>query len=248
MWRDRENEALDMRKIFSALALAAWGVGSSVAAQNSMVVVELYTSQGCSSCPPADEILAEVSKRDDVIALGLHVDYWDYLGWRDTLALPAFTERQARFNTIMKSRYRLVTPQMIFQGQDYVAGTKPRKSREYIDMLSAREETAALTTKADGGTLSIDLAPVGAPTKGAEIYLVRYLPKVDVAIKRGENAGRRISYVNTVTHWDTVGTWDGASAASFKAPLIEGGEYAVIVQTQNLGPILVARKVELPGS
>ncbi len=233
-----------MRKFLATLALSTLGLGSSLAADDAVVVVELYTSQGCSSCPPADDILAEIAGRDNVIALGLHVDYWDYLGWKDELAQPAFAVRQAEFNTKMKSRYRLVTPQMIFNGEHYVAGPSRRKAMMYIDMMGASDEPVTMALTRTGGSLEIKLHAKGGKSAPSDVHLVRYTPKVPVKIKRGENAGRNIDYVNVVTSWETVATWDGVGARTLRRDVSADGQYAVIVQKQNLGPVLVARRLD----
>jgi hypothetical protein len=233
-----------MRKFFTALALSTIGLSAPVAAGESIVVVELYTSQGCSSCPPADEILAEISGRDDVIALGLHVDYWDYLGWKDELARPEFTKRQARFNTIMKSRYRLVTPQMIFNGTHSVAGAKRNKAKMYVDMMSEEPEKVQMKLTRDGTSLNITVSAKGGKSAPSDIHVVRYTPLTPVKINRGENAGHKINYVNTVTSWETIANWDGVGARSLRHKVAADGNYAVIVQTQNLGPVLVARRLD----
>lgn len=233
-----------MRKFLSLLAMSTIGLTAPAVADKSIVVVELYTSQGCSSCPPADEILAEIAGREDVIALSLHVDYWDYLGWKDDLARPEFTERQARFNTIMKSRYRLVTPQMIFNGEHYVAGAKRNKALMYVDMMTESSEKAKLALTRSGTSLQINLSAVGGKTSPSEIHVVRYTPSTLVKIKRGENAGKNINYVNTVTSWETISQWDGVGARTIKHDVAADGKYAVIVQTLNLGPVLVARRLD----
>lgn len=233
-----------MRKLLAALALSTFGLNTPVTADTSVVVVELYTSQGCSSCPPADDILAEIAGRDNVIALGLHVDYWDYLGWKDELAHPEFAERQARFNTLMKSRYRLVTPQMIFNGEHYVAGPNRRKTMMYIDMMGAAPESVTMTLSRTGGSLEIKLHAEGGKAAPSEVHVVGYTPKVPVKIKRGENAGRNIDYVNAVTSWETIASWDGVGARTLRHDVTSDGNYAVIVQTQNLGPVLSARRLD----
>lgn len=232
-----------MRNILAALALTTAGLSSTAQADGSIVLVELYTSQGCSSCPAADKILAEVAGRDDVLALGLHVDYWDYLGWQDTLARPEFTKRQARFNTIMKSRYRLVTPQMIFNGRDYVAGAKREKAIDYIDMLSKEPEQAHMKIERIGTSLRISLRPISGSER-ADIHVVRFDPTTVVAIKKGENAGQNVTYVNTVTEWTTIGEWDGKHPETIEQKVDGNAHYAVIVQSKNLGPVLVARRLD----
>ena len=232
-----------MRGILAALAFGISGLAGAVSAQQSVVVVELYTSQGCSSCPAADELLTEMAQQDNVLALGLHVDYWDYLGWKDDLAKPEFTERQARFNTIMKSRYRLVTPQMIFHGQDYVAGAKRAKALEYLAMFADAPESAVLDIRRAGDMVQISLKPQTGKSVPSDLHVVEFTPAVPVNIKKGENAGRQIVYTNTVTAWNTVAQWDGTNPLELNHPIRSDQEIAVIVQTQNLGPVLVARRL-----
>ena len=233
-----------MRKILASLVIATMGWASSVSAQSSVVVVELFTSQGCSSCPAADAILTEIAKRDDIVALSLHVDYWDYLGWKDKLAQHAFTERQASYNLVLKSRYRLVTPQMIFQGRDYVAGAKKREALEYIKMLRNKPEGAALEIAMDGGVLRIALAPKGGAAPQADLHVVRYTRVIDAAIGAGENRGRTIRYTNTVTAWETIGEWNGRDTLTLSKEVGDDQPLAVIVQAKGNGPILAARRLD----
>lgn len=234
-----------MRKFLTSLVVASLGWVPLAHAQTSVVVVELYTSQGCSSCPAADVILSEIAKDRNVIALGLHVDYWDYLGWRDGLARPEFAERQETYNIALKSRYRLVTPQMIIQGKDYVAGAKRRKLLEYIEMLRKMPERAALNIQRQGNTVKILLAPVpGQNVRSAVLHVVRFDPLVNVAIKGGENQGRNMKYINTVTRWDTIAEWNGRDPVELIQDIAAGENLAVIVQAKGHGPILAARRLD----
>ncbi len=234
-----------MGKFLAGLVVAVLGWVPLAHAQSSVVVVELYTSQGCSSCPPADVILSEIAKDRNVIALGLHVDYWDYLGWRDGLARPEFTKRQETYNVALKSRYRLVTPQMIIQGRDYVAGAKRRKLLEYIEMLGKIPEGAALDIQRQGKVVKISLAAVpGQNVNGAVLHVVRFDPLVNVAIKGGENQGRNMKYINTVTRWDTIAEWNGKDPVTISHDVKAGENLAVIVQAKDSGPILAARRLD----
>ena len=126
-------------KTLGATVMTFWMLaGSALWAQTSPVVVELFTSQGCSSCPPADAMLHKLAERDDVIALALHVDYWDYIGWKDEFAVPAYTKRQrgyARTN----GRRMIYTPQMVINGQDDVIGAKPM---DVSDLIQKHHEVA----------------------------------------------------------------------------------------------------------
>ncbi|HHB81142.1 MAG TPA: DUF1223 domain-containing protein, partial [Aliiroseovarius sp.] len=144
---------MQLSRILMALTLGL-GIGLSMASgqaraqERPLVVVELFTSQGCSSCPPADALLARLAQRDDVLALSMHVDYWDYIGWPDTFAQPKNTERQKAYAHAAGMR-SIYTPQMIIAGKDHVIGSKPMDVVDYIEMSRAAparvEMTAALT-------------------------------------------------------------------------------------------------------
>ncbi len=229
--------------IAGLLALTQFATPTAATADN--VVVELFTSQGCSSCPPADELLGEVAERPGVIALSLHVDYWDYLGWKDQFANPAFTTRQRGYARMAGSTM-IYTPQMVIGGTDHIVGTKAMKLADMLRLHAAKEATVALQLRREGDVLGIE----AAPQDGARVpprmllQLVRYSPKENVAIERGENAGRTITYHNVVTDWILIGEWNGAAPLQ-KQVTAEGDNPAVvIVQDGESGPILAAARVE----
>lgn len=203
------------------------------------VVVELFTSQGCSACPPADDLLARLARRPGVIPLALHVDYWDYIGWRDSFAQAGFTERQKSYARAKGSR-SIFTPQMIVAGRHQVAGMR---SMELADML--RDEAAAarpvtLDLTRAGSMLSI-LARAEAPLpRPVVVDLVRYTPRAEVDIRAGENAGRRVAYHNIVTLWQTLGSWDGRDSIAFHVRIDGEEPVVVIVQENGPGPVLAA--------
>ncbi|WP_342071322.1 DUF1223 domain-containing protein [Yoonia algicola] len=224
-----------MRYLLAALSVFGVLQTTQVLAQNDPVVVELYTSQGCSSCPPADAMLHDLAKRDDVIALALHVDYWDYIGWKDSFGNPAFTQRQHAYARAANAT-SVYTPQMIINGVDHVVGSRPM---QVMDALQAQKEAGSLfdvqLTRSDGG-VAIAVAP-GAGGDYA-VQLVRYTPEATVAIRRGENAGRNISYANIVTSWDVIGRWDGRSPLAFEVPAEGDSPIVVILQRSTNGPIV----------
>lgn len=228
-----------MRVLATFLTLLALVVPLSGRAQQSPVVIELFTSQGCSSCPPADALLAELAPGADIVALSLHVDYWDYLGWRDTLADPAFTKRQKAYAKSMHKR-SLFTPQLIVQGQDMLIGHDAEAIRASIAAHQAIPQTVALTLERKDGTLRILLVPIGAGAGQLDVNVVRFAPSVVVDIPRGENSGRSITYTNVVTDWDTVAQWDGTSKADVAVEGIGTDAIAVIVQRERLGPVVSA--------
>ena len=212
-------------------------------AQAETVLVELFTSQGCSSCPPADEVLGQLAKRDDVIALSLHVDYWDYLGWKDVFADPAFSNRQKAYAAAASSTM-IYTPQMMVGGVDSVVGTQ---TMELMDRLAAHQKKKSivkLQLAKVGGQIEIRGMAVSKTPSQMVVQLVRYSPQESVKIKRGENAGRTVVYHNVVQSWSVVGTWDGASPLSVNAPLKGDAPSVVVVQDGASGPVLAVARID----
>ena len=218
---------------------AAVAAQPAATASHSAVVVELFTSQGCSSCPPADEVLSQLVGHADVIPLALHVDYWDYIGWTDKFGSPEFTERQRAYANAAGSR-TIYTPQLIVEGQDRIAGARPMALAEMIAEHRAEASPVTLTlARADGG-VQIDATSSKTYAKKLMVEMVRYQPAQTVSILRGENAGRNITYSNIVTDWHVLGTWDGAAPISMQSAA-EGTEpVVVIVQEAGPGKILAA--------
>lgn len=194
------------------------------------VVVELYTSQGCSSCPPADALLAQMAERTDVLALSLHVDYWDYIGWKDPFAKPQFTKRQRRYARASGDKM-VYTPQMVIGGTHKVVGSHPGQ----VSKAVAEARRPAEVEIEVAGDRVVLRRPMEA--QAMEVHVVRFDPLRQTEIKRGENAGRRLSYVNVVTSWQTVSRWSGSRDLALDIPVGEGG-VAVIVQRDGMGPVL----------
>jgi hypothetical protein len=212
------------------------------------VVVELFTSQGCSSCPPADALLAELAKRDDVLALALHVDYWDYIGWKDIFADPKFTLRQRGYARAAGHR-TIYTPQMIVSGKDHLVGFNPMKLADLVTKHKNNFTTAprSLSASRDGDTLAISLTPGDLVSQNIRVQVVQYRPLQKVAIRVGENAGKAIDYANIVTSWTHIENWDGQAPMTLTANLTSMDPTAVILQ-QDLdglpGEILAALRVK----
>lgn len=225
----------------SVLTLAGLFVAPQAA--RSDVVVELFTSQGCSSCPPADALLGKLAKKDGVIALSLHVDYWDYLGWKDEFALPGFTQRQRGYAASAGSSM-IYTPQMVIGGKDHLVGTKGMELSELIMRHKATKQPVELRAERSGNTIVIAAQPKAAASGTMVVYLVRYSPSETVEIKRGENAGRTMTYHNVVTSWVKVADWGGE--APLNAQIEADGDLpgAVIVQAGPTGQVLAAAKVD----
>ncbi|WP_293577127.1 thioredoxin family protein [Phaeobacter sp.] len=215
--------------------------------QKPLVVVELFTSQGCSSCPPADALLHQLTKRNDVLPLALHVDYWDYIGWKDQFASPEHTRRQKGYAQI-GGRQMVYTPQMIIHGQDDVVGADAMKLADAIAAHRGRAEPVevSLAPQADGEVL-LTLTASGAaamPDGPVAVQLVRYTPLQTVDISRGELAGHRLSYANVVEQIDRIANWDGAEDLTLRVALTDDLPAAVIVQAAPFGRVLAAARLQ----
>ncbi|HEX7776946.1 MAG TPA: DUF1223 domain-containing protein [Parvibaculum sp.] len=237
-------------KVFAFLALAAvWIFVSAFPATAAArpVVVELFTSQGCSSCPPADAYLRELVTRPDVLPLAFHVDYWDGLGWKDTLDNAAFTARQRGYASAL-GLSNVYTPQIVIDGASEGVGS----DKADIDAkIAARASDApAIDIRLVGGNAP-KLVLAAAPQKTrATLWLIRYRKQASVKIARGENRGETILYMNAVREMKPLAAWTGAAA---EVPLTSadlenaaGEESVVILQTDGQGPILGAAHILPP--
>lgn len=220
--------------------MALWAALSGPVAAESPVVVELFTSQGCSSCPPADKVFGQIADRDDVIAIALHVDYWDYLGWKDEFADPSFTKRQRAYARAKGSR-TVYTPQMIVGGHDHIVGTRAMELSDLIQKHKATPNPVKVTLQRDGDRVRI--AAAGNVGKGAVVHILTYTPKSTVNIRRGENAGRKLDYHNTVNKIVEVAKWNGTSEYRASVQMPNNAPVVVLVQQKGAGPILGAARL-----
>jgi hypothetical protein len=225
------------------------GAGPQPAAGGPAVaaVVELYTSQGCSSCPAADALLARLASRSEVVALSLSVDYWDYLGWRDTLANSKFTERQRAYAKA-RGDGAIYTPQMVVNGVAHVNGSDEGQILRAIDKtnktVAAQRVPVRLTEEKGKLVVEAGAASPGAVVKDATLWLAVISPTVEVSIGRGENQGRKVTYTNVVRDLMPIGSWSGKAvtvALERQAILRPGADRcAVLVQQGVAGPIVGA--------
>ena len=223
-----------------ALATLAALAGQGVAADAAHpAVVELFQSQGCSSCPPAEANVAAISDRADVLALAFEVDYWDRLGWKDTFSKAAWTARQYAYAHAMR-RDGVYTPQVVVNGRVEGDGLEPGA---LAGLMSRGDRgTGGPQVSFDGGAVAVGEG--AAPAGGADVWLARYIPHtVEVTIPRGENAGHTLPYKDVVREIVVLGRWHG-QAARFPLPGGDGGGLAeaAIVQTAGAGPILAAAR------
>ncbi len=202
-------------------------------------MVELFTSQGCSSCPPADSVLGELAQRDDVIALAMHVDYWDYLGWKDTFAQPRFTERQFRYREQMGARV-VYTPQMIVHGLEDIAGYRVNPVLQTISSIAAAPTSRQITLNRQDGGLTARIEP-GAAVETCTIWVAMYQREATVKIERGENAGRKITYHNVVQDLMSHGQLSGESGKTLTLPDVDSEHgVAVWLQDDRSGRVMAA--------
>ncbi len=229
-----------MRHFFAVLSFLGMVSATQAFPQNGPVVIELYTSQGCSSCPPADAILHDLAKRDDIIALAMHVDYWDYIGWKDTFASPEITARQHAYARTANATM-VYTPQMIVNGVEHVVGSRTMQVMDLVQAHTQRSNPVDVELTRRGNRVLIRAAPA---TRGDYlVQLVRYIPEQTVSIRRGENAGREISYAHIVTSWDIVGRWDGRSTLALEAQAAGNDAVVAIVQYEGHGAIVGAAEL-----
>ncbi|GLK64038.1 DUF1223 domain-containing protein [Paracoccus kondratievae] len=172
------------------------------------VVVELFTSQGCSSCPPADELLADLAEREDVLTLSWHVDYWDYLGWADEFARPEFTLRQQAYAHQSGER-AIYTPQIVVGGTDTLIALRPAELVGLVQTQMAWPTPVMVSSSQGKEGYRIELTPRSAIKDRVAIILVRYAPQRRVAIRAGENRGKVVNYRNVVLAAERIAEWDG---------------------------------------
>ena len=238
-------------------ALGVFGAHGTAVAEPT-AVVELFTSQGCSSCPPADAVLGRLAADPDVIALTFAVDYWDYLGWKDGFAKPEFSKRQKGY-AIGRGEHGVFTPQAVVNGREDVVGS---------DEAGIRRTMADLAKDGEGLTIKVDARIAGdrmivkvssgvlpADTHVA-LWVASYRLPETVEIDRGENKGLEVTYTNIVERWQVLGMWSG-EPMEVELPLSDIAQdhtagLAVILQSKKKkgrpGPILGAARVTLPQS
>lgn len=241
-------------RLAAAAALIGLLPTASVAEQRTPMaqpeaIIELFTSQGCSSCPPADKLMGEYAERDDVLALSFNVDIWDWIGWKDTLASEAHTQRQRAYAAAMGER-SVYTPQAVIDGRIHVVGS----DRDGIERALAETRPLSvpieLTATADSITVDIEAAD-GDDAPHAMLWLVLYDRAVTVDIGRGENSGRTVTYNNVVRKLRPVAMWKGEAMSidMSKAEIDHAGAdgCALLLQVEtdegHPGPMLGAARI-----
>jgi hypothetical protein len=212
--------------------------GSARAADPIDVVVELFSSQGCNSCPPGDKLLTELRDRPGVLALTFHVDYWDYLGWKDTLAGPDFSQRQYDYAKA-RGDMDVYTPQMIVNGMKQMVGSQRSEVFAVMDQSRQTSWPVAVSIDDRGKELVVE---VGAGHGEATLWVMPMLDHVSVKIEKGEMAGREETYTNVVRRLVPAAMWTGAAT---KVSLPKDGLLTpdstgcvALLQTGKVGPVL----------
>lgn len=234
-----------MKSTLAALALLCAVATLATRAQSDpLVVVELFTSQGCSSCPPADALMVELAQRPDVIGLALHVDYWDYIGWTDEYGNPEFTRRQKGYARA-GGRTMVYTPQMIVNGQEDVVGARAMELIDLIDKHKQASQHALVEASRKDGAVVVQMQALGdGAARGGpyDVHMVRFTPLRRAHITRGELAGRAIDYANIVDGWTVLGQWDGRDPVEMQAEIEGERPVVILVQQAGYGPILAAAR------
>ncbi len=230
---------MNPRTVLIAAALLAAPLAASAADATHPTVVELFQSQGCSSCPPANANLLALSNRADILPLSFQVTYWDQLGWKDTFATPAYTARQWDYAQGL-NHDSVWTPQVVVNGRLDVVGVKHGEIEGAIARGDRGLGGPVVTVAGDKVTVA-----GAAPKAPATVWLVRYDPAtIQVPIQRGENGGRTLPHKNVVRQLVKLGAWDGsAHAFTIPAPDRAGLRTAVLVQEGRGGAILAAARV-----
>jgi hypothetical protein len=225
---------------FLLAASAAAGPQSGAAAEP-RAVLELFTSQGCSSCPPADKLLGQLADDPSVIALSLPVDYWDYLGWKDTLALKGHSMRQRAYSQVRGDR-SVYTPQVVVNGVVHALGSDKGEIEKAIAESRAQGSvlTVPVSMQVADGKVTVTLPESNAVQGKAQVWLLPVANRIPVEIDRGENSGHKITYHDVVRRWVKLGEWTG-KPETYSMPVSE--------VTKNIGEInqlavLVQRDVD----
>jgi len=230
----------------SVVAVLVLGGCASASAGEPRALLELFTSQGCSSCPPADKLLGELAADPSLVAMSVPIDYWDYLGWKDTLADPAHSARQRAYARVRGDR-QVYTPQIVVNGATHVVGSEHAAIERAIVQTDRNPAIMSVPILLSLGGHSLDVKIEGKEHLGGEVWLCPLAKSVPVAIGRGENRGRTVTYHNVVRHWLKLGDFAGTDL-TWSVPISEivaddSDAAAVFVQQgtrEKPGPILGA--------
>ena len=220
---------MNYRHITFASALICTALTAPSIAGEPRAVVELFTSQGCSSCPPADKLAGELAKDSSLLVMSLAVDYWDYLGWKDTLALHGHSDRQRAYANTRGDR-EVYTPQAVINGVVHVLGSDRAAIEKAVAQTKASAAPLALpvTLSVADGKVTVNVPAAEGERHSAEVWLCPITSKAAIDIHRGENSGHTMTYTNVVRRWVKLGDWNG-KAVSFTVPVADlpNGDYSL---------------------
>ena len=202
------------------------------------VVVELFTSQGCSSCPPADSFLGKLAERHDILPLAFHVNYWDYIGWKDPFASEASTERQYSYGHALGLNM-VYTPQMVIGGTHDAVGSDEGSVRQAIETDAGRAKLKLTVVRDAAGAYKVEI-PAGTTAAPATVWLALFDHAHKTPVQRGENSGTTLTEYNIVREWRKIGDWNGQATEIALKLTPESDEYdacAVLVQEGGFGAI-----------
>jgi hypothetical protein len=226
------------RRLASAPLIAGYLIATFVTARAAepRALLELFTSQGCSSCPAADKLLGELAGDPSVVVLSLPIDYWDYLGWKDTLASPADSARQRAYARV-RGDGQVYTPQIVVNGSTHVLGSDQAAVERAITQtdLKSGVMSVPVSVSVGGNGLDVKVESAESARHAGEVWLCPLAKAVPVAVGRGENRGRTITYHNVVRSWRKLGDWTGP-AATWNVPMSElktDGIDAAVVMVQE---------------
>jgi len=218
-------------------------IAAPLRAEQEPVLVELFTSQGCSTCPPAEALLHDLAARQDVVALSMHVDYWDYIGWKDVFARPENTARQRGYAAV-SGRRMVYTPQMIVNGSDDVMGAHPKDVAALIERHRAVPRRVSLTAEREDGMLRVAADAMAGADEPCLVQLIRFRPRATTEVTRGENAGYTLSHANVVTEIIPLAEWDLGAPLDIEVPISGDLPAVVVIQQGRFGPVEAVARVE----
>ncbi len=235
-----------MRTVFATGVFLVGAPGSALAAEPAPTVVELFTSQGCYSCPPAEAYLGRLSSRSDVIALEFHVDYWDDLiygsagKWKDPFSSSVHTQRQRYYNHQIRNTGSVYTPQMVIGGRLEVVGSHERKVERAIQRLQATPSVPLGVNVSNAGSGTLNITVEGPLTVPAAIWMVEFHRNIETKVRSGENKGKTLVSHHIVTQMKKLGDWSGtAIALQVEAPKANSGKGCAILIQQAPGTAIL---------
>jgi hypothetical protein len=233
-----------MTKTFPLLLCIAFACGlASAQAQDRPIVLELFTSQGCSSCPPAEALLGELATRPELLALAMHIDYWDGLGWKDPYSNRAATARQRAYNAQLGVG-GVYTPQMVVDGHWQAVGSDTGEVADAIRLADRARRTVPMRLSVNAGAAHVAIAQA-ASTDAGTIWLIGFDRRHDTTVRAGENAGRTILQANVVRGLAPIGRFDG-SATELDAKLAWPCERVAALLQQGDGRVIGAAVADAP--